>query len=84
MIEAGHGSSVFRQTLIAIGAMVGGSGLFVTLVTVILSVAIDRAVDPGEASKTSVPGAGAASATAPAAAAPRPATTVGKGPGGRS
>lgn len=84
MLEAGHGSSVFRQTLIAIGAMVGGSGLFVTLVTLILSVAIDRAVEPGQALKTGDPGVGAASATAPAAVSPRPATTVGKGHGGRS
>lgn len=84
MLDAGHGSSVFRQTLVAIGAMVGGSGLFVTLVTLILSVAIDRAVEPGQASKTSGTAAGAASVTAPAAAAPRPGTTAGKGPGGRS
>ncbi len=85
MFDPGHGSSMMRQTLVAVGAMVGGSGLFVTVVTMVLTLAVDRAVDPGQASTTHET-ATAASAKAPAAS-PRPAaapTAVARPQGGRT
>jgi hypothetical protein len=81
MTDAGETQTMLRRTLIAVGAMLGASFLFVAALTIVLTVIADKAVAPSQGDESR------AASTAPAGGAPapgiRPAPAV-KTTGGRS
>jgi hypothetical protein len=81
MMEAGQSQSMLKQTLIAVGAMLGASALFVAVLTFVLLSIADKAV-----SSTAPSGQDRATAVTPAPGAPPAAQPPGvvKPTGGRS
>lgn len=80
MTDADQSQTMLRKTLIAVGAMLGASVLFVGTLTLVLTVIADKAVSPSQGVQSGVV------TTAPATGAPAAVQAPGGGKttGGRS
>ena len=81
MTDAGESQTMLKRTLIAVGAMLGASFLFVAALTIVLTVIADRAVAPSAGDDPRAATTAPAPGTPPAGIRPAPAV---KTTGGRS